>query len=133
MINIYVIRHGCVDAQPMPDPALNHEGRQQALRSAEQCMALTHAVPVFTSPLLRCQQSAEVLAAAWDVDYQLEWRVTEVPSPMDEPAARSDWLRRMLGLTWPQMQAQASQMQNDYSLGVRYSTLPFAAISTSTM
>lgn len=115
MPNIYLIRHGCVDAQPAFDPKLNAEGMQQAIRSAKKCMAFTDALPILSSPLQRCRQSAQILAAEWGIDYQVELRVTEVPSPMDEPAARSDWLRSMLGLTWIQMQTQGELLRKGYA------------------
>lgn len=115
MINIYMIRHGCVDSEPMLDPALNNEGRQQAIRSAKACMAMTHAIPILASPLLRCQQSAEILAEAWGVDFQLELRVTEVPSPMSDPTARSRWLHGLLGQTWSQMRAQGELLKHGYT------------------
>lgn len=119
IINIYVIRHGSVAAasdaaSPLADPGLSAEGQQQAEHSARECMALTGAVPILSSPLLRCRQSAAVLAAAWGTNYHIEPRVTEVPSPMTEAAIRSDWLIRMLPLTWQHMRQQGEQLNQAY-------------------
>lgn len=118
-INIYVIRHGSVaaasnSAAQLTDPGLSTEGQQQALHSARECMALTSTIPILSSPLLRCQQSAAVLAAAWGTAYRIEPRVTEVPSPMTEAALRSNWLIRMLPLTWQHMQQQGEQLNPAY-------------------
>lgn len=122
--NIYVIRHGSVTAQQhsaaglnhavLSDPGLSAEGQQQAIQSALHCMTLTPAIPILTSPLLRCQQSAAYLAAAWNTQCRIEPRVTEVPSPMTEAAIRSDWLIRMLPLTWQHMLQQGEQLNKAY-------------------
>ncbi len=115
LINIYVIRHGSVAGQPALNPSLNAAGRQHAITSARQCMALTHAIPVISSPLLRCCQSADVLAQAWGIDYRIEPGVIEVPSPMQEPALRSNWLHSMLGFSWQHMQAQGEALGKGYA------------------
>lgn len=103
MTNIYVVRHGAVNNPLEADPVLSVAGQQQALQSAQQLMQLTAPIAIISSPLQRCQQSAKLLANAWQTQMTIDQRVREVPSPMSEPHVRSIWLHQMLHNTWTQM------------------------------
>jgi broad specificity phosphatase PhoE len=62
---------------------------------------LIDALPVFTSPLRRCRQTAAVLAARWDVDVVVEPLVAEMPSPPGVPMGRRvAWIREAMAGTW---------------------------------
>ena len=46
-------------------------------------------LPVVTSPLRRCQQTAAPLAAHWQVEVVIEPMVAEIPSPPGVPMERA--------------------------------------------
>jgi broad specificity phosphatase PhoE len=57
-----------------------------------------------TSPLLRCQETAVGLAAAWAVVPRVEPGVAEIPSPEGVAMAdRVEWLRNAMAGTWSAM------------------------------
>ena len=61
-------------------------------------------LPVVTSPLFRCQQTAAALAAQWNVVPRIEPLVAEMPSPEGVPMAeRVEWLRIAMAGTWDQL------------------------------
>jgi broad specificity phosphatase PhoE len=61
-------------------------------------------LPIFTSPLLRCRQTAAALATEWNVVPQVEPLVAEIPSPEGVPMAeRVEWLRVAMAGTWTQL------------------------------
>jgi len=56
---------------------------------------------LISSPLLRCQQTAEGLAKAWGVQPVVEPGVAEIPSPEGVAMAdRVEWLRVAMAGTW---------------------------------
>jgi broad specificity phosphatase PhoE len=74
------------------------------------------ALPVFTSPLRRCRETAAKVAARWQVGVTVEPLVAEMPSPEGVPMGRRvDWIRQAMRGTW-----------ND--LGPRYEAYRDAAI-----
>ena len=57
-----------------------------------------------TSPLLRCQETAMGLAAAWKTVPRIEPGVAEIPSPEGVAMAdRVEWLRVAMAGTWKAM------------------------------
>lgn len=98
---IYLIRHG----EPLagwgvhPDPGLSELGHLQAEKTAQKLLGL-NATSLVSSPMLRCQETAqhfaEALAAA---PLSLEDRIAEVVTPptVDD---RQAWLRQMMSGTW---------------------------------
>lgn len=102
MTRVHLVRHGRAAAgwDTDPDPGLDELGREQALAVARR-LAPLGPLAVVTSPLLRCQQTAFPLAAAWAADVRVERDVAEIPSPEGVPMAeRVDWLRRSMSGTW---------------------------------
>ena len=105
MTRVYMVRHGRAAAgwNVDPDPALDEVGRSQALAVASRLSSLG-SLPVMSSPLLRCQQTAFPLATAWKRDVIVEPKVGEIPSPegyaLEE---RSEWLREAMAGTWTQV------------------------------
>jgi broad specificity phosphatase PhoE len=99
-----MVRHGRAAAgwDVDPDPALDDLGRQQALAVASKLSSLGP-LPVVSSPLLRCQQTAFPLATVWNSGIAIESRVGEIPSP-DGVALedRGTWLREIMAGTWTQ-------------------------------
>src|SRR5262249_20291356 len=103
---LYVVRHGHVapDSTDAQDPELSPEGRSQALRVADELHArLPAALPILTSPLRRCRETAAPLCSLWGVEPVVEPRVAEVPGPPPSALSREDWLRRALFAEWPEL------------------------------
>lgn len=121
MPTIHLIRHGhVVDAdRGDTDPQLDALGLAQATSLADSLAArFPRALPILTSPLRRCRQTAAPLARIWKTEPRIEPRVTEIPSPSAEPAARRAWLAKMLSGSWP----EAARSSVDEGFAVRLST-----------
>ena len=102
MTRLYLVRHGRAAAgwDTDPDPGLDEIGQRQASAVAVRLAALGP-LPVLTSPLLRCRQTAAPLATTWNVDPAVEPGVAEIPSPEGVPMGeRIDWLRTAMQGTW---------------------------------
>ena len=115
MTRIYMIRHGKAAAgwDGDADPGLNELGRTQAEAVAEKVQALVAApVPIYSSPLKRCQETAAPLAAAWGVTPQIEAGVGEIPPPLEDLTARTDWLRRVMAGTWEGLYRDAVSVES---------------------
>lgn len=105
MTRIYMVRHGRAAAgwNEDPDPGLDELGRQQSLRVASTLSA-RGPLPVVSSPLLRCQQTAFPLATAWKQDVRIEPLVGEIPSPDGYALEdRVTWLRDAMAGTWSEV------------------------------
>jgi broad specificity phosphatase PhoE len=102
---IYLVRHGRAAAgwDDDPDPPLDPRGEQQARDVAARLRPLGP-LPVLTSPLLRCRQTAATIAAAWDAEARIEPAVAEIPSPDGIPMGeRVPWLRAAMAGTWSEL------------------------------
>jgi len=102
MTRAYLVRHGRAAAgwDSDPDPGLDDLGRSQSLAVARQ-LAPLGPLAVASSPLLRCQQTAFPLAAAWGATVRVEPDVAEIPSPEGVAMAdRVEWLRASMAGTW---------------------------------
>jgi broad specificity phosphatase PhoE len=102
---IYMVRHGRVASNPSDaaNPELSPEGRSQADTVARELSErLPRPLPILTSPLLRCRETAAPLCARWQVEPLVDRRLAEVPGPEPELLARDEWIRRSLVLDWPQ-------------------------------
>jgi len=107
MTRIYMIRHGRASAgwDTALDPELDELGHAQAREVADQLQSLQLG-NIITSPLLRCQQTAEPLGLKWNVAPQVFTEVSEIPSP--KGVAMSDrivWLRQAMQGTWSDLGA----------------------------
>lgn len=98
---LHLVRHGKAAAgwDADPDPGLAPEGRADAQRAAA-LLAPLGALPVVTSPLRRARETAEIVAARWDVEPVVDAAVSEIPSPTDDLADRGRWLRGVLAGRW---------------------------------
>ena len=108
MTRLHLVRHGRATAgwDVDPDPGIDELGRLQAAAAAER-LAPLGPLPILSSPLRRCRETAEPLAQAWGRAVAIEPRVTEIPSPegvpMDERVA---WLRAAMQGTWAELGAR---------------------------
>ena len=94
------MRHGRAAAGwEQSDPPLDEVGRGQAEDMAAALVGeLAAPLPVLSSPLRRCRDTAEVLAAAWGVEVEVEPLVAEMPSPEGVATAqRVAWIREAPG------------------------------------
>jgi broad specificity phosphatase PhoE len=102
MTRLYLVRHGRAAAgwDTDPDPGLDEIGQRQADALGSRLQPLGP-LPILTSPLLRCRQTAAPLAAAWHVEPRVEDAVAEIPSPEGVAMAdRIDWLRAAMQGSW---------------------------------
>ena len=115
MTRIYMIRHGKAAAgwDGDADPGLNELGRTQAESVAKKVQALVATpVPIYSSPLKRCQETAAPLAAAWGVTPQIEAGVGEIPPPLEDLTERTQWLRRVMAGTWEGLYRDAVSVES---------------------
>jgi broad specificity phosphatase PhoE len=94
------------------DPGLDDVGRAQA-----QAMARTLVprgpFPIVVSPLRRTRETAAALERAWDAVAVVDPAVGEVPSPVDDLAARTAWLRGVLEGAWRDQDAWLQRWRDD--------------------
>jgi broad specificity phosphatase PhoE len=98
---IILVRHGRAAAgwDADLDPGLDDLGREQAIAAADALHPLGP-LPVYSSPLRRCRETAEPLAARWGSDITIERGVGEVESPTADLRQRGEWLRVFMAGTW---------------------------------
>lgn len=131
MALVHLVRHGRATGgwDHDPDPGLDALGEQQARLLADRLAPLGagKALPIVSSPLRRCQETAAPLAARWHVSPAVEPAVAEIPSPPGVPIGeRVAWLRDAMSGEW----AALGSRYTDYRDGVaRY----IAAITTDTV
>jgi broad specificity phosphatase PhoE len=102
---LYLVRHGRAAAgwDTDPDPGLDEIGRRQAIAVAAR-LDQFGPLPILTSPLRRCRETAVPMAELWAAELQIEPAVAEIPSP--EGVAMSDrieWLRVAMRGTWVEL------------------------------
>jgi broad specificity phosphatase PhoE len=99
--HLVLVRHGRALARwgDDYDPGLDPTGAEQAAAVAD-ALALFGPLPVFSSPMQRCLETAAPLAARWAVDVTIEPRVGEVKAPSAELAGRGAWLDGFLHSRW---------------------------------
>jgi broad specificity phosphatase PhoE len=103
---LYLVRHGRAAAgwNVDPDPALDVIGHRQAVAVADR-LAPLGPLPVLSSPLRRCRETAAELCVRWGCEGPVvEPAVAEIPSPLGVPMTeRVDWLRRAMTGTWTEL------------------------------
>src|SRR5882672_5058127 len=117
MPTLYVVRHGRVASSPIDpnDPELSAEGQAQAISVAEELRTrLPDKLPILTSPLRRCRETAAPLSTVWGVQPVVEPRIAEVPDPPAVALAREEWLRRALVADWPELIELGQSVVDDY-------------------
>ncbi len=69
---------------------------------------------VISSPLTRCQQTAEPLCKAWNTTAQICQEVAEIPSPQGVPISeRVEWLRTAMSGTWESLGPRYTKFRDD--------------------
>jgi broad specificity phosphatase PhoE len=114
MTRIYMVRHGQADSawHESPDPGLSELGRQQAATAAQQLHHLNN-VHIISSPLLRCQQTAQPFAQAKQTPISIHSEVSEIPTPSNIAFdQRGPWLQQAMAGTWQQLGQQFVDYQN---------------------
>ena len=120
MTRLYFVRHGRAAAgwNVDPDPALDDVGRQQSHEVAKILARITPGA-IFTSPLRRCQETSQPLAALWNLVAQIEPTVAEIPSPEGIALCdRIDWLRPAMAGTWSELIAANGPRYSTYRDGL---------------
>ena len=117
MATIYIVRHGRVASAPADpwNPELSLEGRSQAIAVSEELSTrLPGKLPILTSPLRRCIETAAPLARLWGMAPVIEARAAEVPGPPTTALPRDEWLRRALVADWPELIQLGQTLQDGY-------------------
>ncbi|MFA5775143.1 MAG: histidine phosphatase family protein [Ilumatobacteraceae bacterium] len=112
---IYLVRHGRASAgwDTAVDPELDALGREQSSQLAQHLEPLGP-MKVITSPLTRCQQTAEPLCKAWKTTAQVCHEVAEIPSPHGVPISeRVEWLRTAMSGTWEPLGPRYTKFRDD--------------------
>jgi broad specificity phosphatase PhoE len=125
MIRLHLIRHAKPAAtwSEASDPGLDTTGHSQAAdTAAELATRIAGARPIYTSPLLRCRETAAALERLWQRPAQLLPEVAEIPAPPLPMEQRHLWLQQVMAGTWLQLQQQAPADWPDY-LGWRRTLL----------
>lgn len=101
MGHVVLVRHGKAAAgwSDELDPGLDDLGRQQAEMMAD-ALHLFGPLPLYSSPLLRCFETAQVLGDRWGVEPTVTPDVGEVESPTSDLAERGTWLRGFMAGRW---------------------------------
>ncbi len=104
-VRIALVRHGRAAAgwDTAVDPGLDELGCAQAENAAKKLnqIFVGQQVKLISSPLVRCQQTAEVFAKLRNAPVRLCAEVAEIPSPVGvEMSGRGDWLRVAMQGSW---------------------------------
>lgn len=116
MPKLYLIRH----ARPAAgwgedaDPGLDAIGQQQAKAAALSLAQTLDRMPIYTSPLRRCRETAHPLEQLWQLPAQVFEPVAELPSPRLDLGARQEWLRQAMQGTWHELNDLAPAGSPDY-------------------
>lgn len=119
MTIVRLVRHGRAAAgwDVDPDPGLDELGRTQAAAAAV-LLDDGSRVPILSSPLRRCRETAAPLAARWSAEVVVEPGVTEIPSPEGyDLTSRVEWLRAAMAGEWS-------------ALGARYTSFRDSVVDT---
>jgi broad specificity phosphatase PhoE len=116
MPRIHLVRH----AKPAaawgddPDPGLDALGATQAAAVAQRLAQAPEHLPVYTSPLRRCRETALPLCELWQCAASVLASVAEIPSPPFDREARREWLTAAMLGTWPELHRRAPAGSIDY-------------------
>jgi len=115
-VRLYLVRHGRAAAgwNVDRDPVLDDLGKEQSVEVAQHLVGLGP-LPVYSSPLRRCQETAGPLSALWKTAPTIEPRVAEIPSPVGIVLEeRVDWLRVAMAGTWTQLGISDGDVYTQY-------------------
>jgi broad specificity phosphatase PhoE len=115
MPRIIMVRHGRATGgwDDDPDPGLDELGQQQAHAIAER-LSSGPPLPIVSSPLRRCRDTAAPLAKTWSTQVAIETRIAEIPSPEGVPLNdRVGWLRGACKGTWTELGVRYQGYRDD--------------------
>jgi broad specificity phosphatase PhoE len=115
-VRLHLVRHGRAAAgwNVDRDPVLDELGQQQAVDVAQLLVGLGP-LPVYSSPLRRCQETSGPLSALWKTTPVIEPRVAEIPSPVGVALEeRVEWLRGAMAGTWTQLGISDGDVYTQY-------------------
>lgn len=100
-VRLYLIRHGRAAStwSEARDPPLDAVGRAQA-ETVVRALSSLAPLPIVTSPLLRCRETAAPLARHWGQEARIVDAVREIPAPMEDLAGRGAWVNGIMTLNW---------------------------------
>jgi broad specificity phosphatase PhoE len=110
-----MVRHGQAAAawHESPDPGLSELGLQQAATAAQQLDHLNN-IAIISSPLLRCQETAQPFATAKNTPISIHAEVSEIPTPSNIAFdQRGRWLQQAMAGTWQELGQQFVDYKND--------------------
>ena len=107
MPKLYLVRHAKPAASwgEQADPGLDPLGLEQARATAVALSSQLTPLPLYTSPMLRCRETAAPLESQWRTTASVFPEVAEIPSPPLHPGARQEWLQAAMQGTWQSLQA----------------------------
>jgi broad specificity phosphatase PhoE len=116
MARLYLIRHARPSASwgEEPDPALDAIGRKQAEAAAQGLSQTLECMPIYTSPLRRCRETAHPLEQLWQRKANVLEPVAEIPSPPVDRRMRQQWLKEAMLGTWQDLNRSAPLGSPDY-------------------
>jgi broad specificity phosphatase PhoE len=116
MPRLYLIRHARPAAAwgEEADPGLDATGQQQAEAAARTLAQTRDHMPIHTSPLRRCRETARPLERLWQRLADVLEPVAELPSPPLHLRERQQWLRQAMRGTWRELNDLAPAGSPDY-------------------
>jgi broad specificity phosphatase PhoE len=113
---LFLVRHARPAASfgDSVDPGLDDVGRAQAEAVGRELAGRLSALPVYSSPLQRCCETAAPLAAIWGVPATILDAVGEIPSPPLSLSERQEWLRKATAGTWAELKQGAPAGSPDF-------------------
>ena len=116
MPRLYLIRHARPAASwgEETDPGLDATGQQQAEAAARTLAQTLDRMPIYTSPLRRCRETAHSLERLWQRSAEVFDSVAELPSPPVDLGARQQWLKQAMLGTWREVNDFAPPGSPDY-------------------
>lgn len=108
MPRLYLVRHGEAAAtwDNATDPGLSTLGLEQARAAATALAAKSAPLELVTSPLARARETAAPLEDLWRRKARIEHGVAEVPAQGIAFAARRQWLSKLMGAGWSQVEPE---------------------------
>lgn len=124
MPRLHLVRHGRSEAAWADhlDPGLHEDGRAQAAAVAADLDERLDPIAIWSSPLLRTQQTAAPLAATWSRTIALAPAFGEIPSPSTDPGERKAWLASALVSHWADLGPVIDRWRTSLLDAVRAST-----------
>jgi broad specificity phosphatase PhoE len=116
MTKLYLVRHAKPAAGwgQQVDPGLDPIGVAQALATATALSSQLQPLPLYTSPMQRCRETAAPLEGQWQRTATIFPEVAEIPSPPLPLTSRQEWLHAAMQGTWQSLQASAPAGSPDF-------------------